>query len=236
LESLDLFGEPSDGSGLGLNNLHKLRKLKKFMALHISPNILEHLQFGVFNDLEDLNANFEGASVDSIQEMKRIAPNLKEITMHPCCTSDQINAMLDTLENLESMTIWCEDWKIPAGKVYPNLKYLDVDYRSNYKFSLENFSKMLPNLETLYLVYCPFEITESFLVTLLSGLKQLKKLSLYTCNLEVDADQALQCIRDHGENLRCLSINGGSKSPHKIVDGYRVAEDPGNKIFIRKIK
>jgi hypothetical protein len=59
MESPKLSGHVSDGSGL--NNLYKLGKLKKLVVDEgVSRNILEYLQFGVFNDLEELNAYFHG--------------------------------------------------------------------------------------------------------------------------------------------------------------------------------
>jgi hypothetical protein len=63
-----------------------LRRLK--VSLGFSKNILDHLKFGVFNDLEELEACFEGASVESVRKMKRIAPNLKKIGFIQCFLED----------------------------------------------------------------------------------------------------------------------------------------------------
>jgi hypothetical protein len=77
LEVLDLrswFENPN------LTNLHKLQTLRRLKVfLGFSKNILDHLKFGVFNDLDELEACLEGASVESVRKMKRIAPNLKKI-------------------------------------------------------------------------------------------------------------------------------------------------------------
>jgi hypothetical protein len=82
LEALDLrswFENPN------LTNLHKLQTLRRLkVSIGFSKNILDHLKLGVFNDLEELEACFEGASVESIRKMKRIAPNLKKIGFIQC--------------------------------------------------------------------------------------------------------------------------------------------------------
>jgi hypothetical protein len=244
LESLKLFIIPGchrlrDSSGL--NNLHKLQKLKSLTIFQdISSNILDHLKFGVFLDFEELEAYFCDATLEAIQEMKRISPNLKKIRVLSYTSSAKINAMLESLEHLESMFVRSKTWEIPTDKVYPKMKFLHIEYRSNYKFILENLMKMLPNLETLNLDYGPFEVTGSFLITLLSGLKQLKRLSLRTCDLKVDAEVALRCIRVYGGNLEDFWVNAGVvKEPYKIVDGYKdfvkVMENPGRQISIKKM-
>jgi hypothetical protein len=62
---------------------------------------------------------------------------------------------------------------------------------------------------------------------LLSGLKQLKRLFLTTCDLKVDAEVALQCIRDYDGNLEEFGVNVGDvKETCKILNGYKVAENP----------
>jgi hypothetical protein len=125
LESLELYGEVSNRSNL--NEIHKLQKLKRLeISRGMSDNILDNLQFGVFNDLEELDACFYDASLDSIREMKLITPNLKKIEIH-CNSSDQINALLETLENLESVKILKGVWKVPSEKFYPKVKYLHVN-------------------------------------------------------------------------------------------------------------
>ncbi len=87
--------------GENLNNLHKLEKLKKLKASRVvCSNILDHMKFGVFQNLEELDAYFEGASVASIREMKRIAPNLKKIKIHSA-PPGVINVLKKTLQNLE---------------------------------------------------------------------------------------------------------------------------------------
>jgi hypothetical protein len=53
LETLDL--QVSFGNGSSLNNVHKLKKLKR---LRVHGDILQHLQFGVFDNLEELEASF----------------------------------------------------------------------------------------------------------------------------------------------------------------------------------
>jgi hypothetical protein len=66
----------------GLNNLHKLENLKRLkVSQRYRSNILDHLKFGVFNNLEDLDGSFDEISLASVKEMKRITPNLRKITI-----------------------------------------------------------------------------------------------------------------------------------------------------------
>ncbi len=103
LEILELRGSASDSSGL--NNLHKLEKLKRLkVSKCVCRNILDHMKFGIFEDLEELDAAFEGASLESIQEIKRITPNLEKLGIQ-YTPLDTINALLETLENLEILEI-----------------------------------------------------------------------------------------------------------------------------------
>jgi hypothetical protein len=45
----------------------------------VTENILDHLRLGVFNKLQELDASFYNASLESVREMTRITPNLKKI-------------------------------------------------------------------------------------------------------------------------------------------------------------
>ncbi len=170
-------------------------------------NILDNLQFGIFNDLEELDAYFYRASLDSIREMKRITPNLKKLVIDSHF-SYQINALLETLENLESVEIKNGyALKIPSEKFYPKMKYLHTNNPFDSNFSAEQILKTFPNLETLKIDRCSLDVTESFLVTLLSELKQLKTLRLEIWSrLELDRETALQCLQQHGDNLEDVKL------------------------------
>jgi hypothetical protein len=103
LETLELRGDPVENNVL--NKLYQLQKLKRLeIGWYVSRNILDQLKFGIFNDLQELDARFDGASVESIQEMKRITPNMKTIEIE-YAASDTINALLETLENLERIKV-----------------------------------------------------------------------------------------------------------------------------------
>jgi hypothetical protein len=164
----------------------------------MSLNILEHLQFGIFNNLQELDVYFEGATLDSIREMKRITPNLKKIEIHSY-SSDQINALLETLKNLESVKIEYEGWEISNENFCPKVKYLHV----NSNLNAEQFTKNFPNLESLKIgTFSLVEEPKSFFVTLLSELKQLKTLDMNIwTNLELDRESALQCFQQYGKHL-----------------------------------
>jgi hypothetical protein len=82
LETLELDSQQVNNSS-GLGNLHKLRKLKRLKAsFGVSPNILDHLKFGAYTDLEELYGCFKGASMESVQEMNRIARNLRKLEIY----------------------------------------------------------------------------------------------------------------------------------------------------------
>ncbi len=70
LEMLELDGWAFCGSS-NLGNLYKLKKLKSLKAgsQYFSRIILNRLKFGVFNNLEELDANFYDASVESSREL-----------------------------------------------------------------------------------------------------------------------------------------------------------------------
>jgi hypothetical protein len=61
LEVLELWGPLRDRSVFILNKLYKLGKLKSLRVdQYVSRNILDHLKFGVFNELRELDAFLKG--------------------------------------------------------------------------------------------------------------------------------------------------------------------------------
>jgi hypothetical protein len=239
LETLEILREDSrhhifrvtDGAS-DLNNIHKLQKLKRLkVSGMVSKNILNHLKFGIFGNLEELEAELYGASVEAVKELKRIAPNLKKIVMTTRCPSTTINALLESLENLEWMRFYCGTWEMAENIkfVCAKLKHIfaSCDYNSN--ISAELFTKVLPNLEFLHINL--LEITESSLVTMLSRMKLLKKLQLRAkVDLKFDSEFALGCIRGFGRNVEELEIDaeyGRYKYQCKSVAGFDIKECPG---------
>jgi hypothetical protein len=214
LEVLELDGLGNESNGL--RNIHKLLKLRRLKVDdEISPNILEHLQFGVFKDLEELEVVTFNASAESVQAMKEITPNLKKIGIFSA-SSDTIEAMLDTLGNLKFLEISYDTWSL-SEKVYPKIKHLHTWCKFDDIVRAEQFTKVFPNLEDLIFHTNSFDAseipssetlsTESFFVTLLTGLKQLKKLHLdIQSSLKIDAELVLQCIRDYGGNLETYFV------------------------------
>jgi hypothetical protein len=150
LETLELDGWPS--GTIGLRNIHRLKNLKRLQVSEgVIENIFDCLQFGILKNLQELAASFEGASLDFVKEMKRITPNLKKIEIS-CASSDTINALLENLENLESVKMrQCDTWEL-SGKVHPKIKHLDC--QSRFKFDVEQLTKQFPNLEFLNLSHC----------------------------------------------------------------------------------
>jgi hypothetical protein len=207
LESLQLRFLKNESSGL--HNLYRLEKLKRLTVFgYVSRNILDHLRFGVYNNLEELDACFRGASEESIREMKRITPKLKKLKIQ-FGTPQTINALLETLENLEAIEFASREWAVPFGKVYPKIK----EFSGNgFNVNVEQFTRQFPNLEALDFSLRSFE-TE-FFATLLSGLKQLKTLKMRIwSDADVDLEPVLQWIFQHGKHLEeakfFFETNGG---------------------------
>jgi hypothetical protein len=228
LETLKLYGDAMQNSGL--NKLYQLQKLKRLAVdSRISQNILDHLKFGVFNDLEELDAAFIGASVESILEMRRITPNLKKISIRRE-PSDTINALLETLENLENVIIWRCFWENTSEKVLPKIKHLEVDNRFGSKFSAAQLAHQFPNLEFLKFEQSSFEVTESFFVTLLSGLKRLKTLQMgIQSDSKLETDFILPCFEKYGKHLETVRVsieNRNLLQGHIRVVGFRIEKEP----------
>jgi hypothetical protein len=219
LESLELDGRMSNRSSLILNDIHKLQKLKSLkIGSGMSRIILDHLKFGVFHDLEELDAYFEDISLDSIREMKRVTPNLKKIVI--CVSySNPINALLETLENLKSVELAGGECEIPSEKFYPKIKYLHIYRMSDSDLSAEQITKTFPNLETLRIGICSLdEKPELFLVTLLSELKQLKTLDMEIwTGHELDRESVLQCFQQHGKHLDDVFVRFSKEGKTELI-------------------
>ncbi len=223
LETLDIDGSVFPYDLSDLRNLAKLKRLR--LTKKVTYNILDHRIFGLFNDLEELDACFEDASVESVQEMKRITPNLRKIRTENA-SSQTINAMLESFESLEAVEIWRDNWEISAGKIHPNIKHIFI-FR-NFKLRAEQFTQQFPNLEYLEAWCCPTELTESFFVKLLSGLKQLKTLKLYIKGKsKLDPDSVLQCFEKYGNHLEAAKIDFDNLK-------FKILKKPGNPFCIYK--
>jgi hypothetical protein len=149
LESLRLSSHLRCNDRLGLNSIHKLQKLKKLeVGWSVVENMLDHLKFGVFNDLEELDARFEGVSVKGVRQIKQITPNLKKLVIWQAC-SNTFPVFMESLEKLETLRIvsFGRLWK-PAERVYPKIKYLELS--PDTREHAAQFRKMFPNLVNLY--------------------------------------------------------------------------------------
>jgi hypothetical protein len=229
LETLELTGD-----GSNLNNLRKLENLGKLKRLVVpGNNILDHMKFGAFHDLEELDAAFEGASVEPIQEMSRITPNLKKLVIHSAA-SETINVLLETLNNLETVKVQGVLWE-SSGKVHPKLKHLAV--YSEFKLNTEQFSQQFPNLEYLKIDHCSLEVTGSFFMTLLSGLKQLKTLYMKiwsSSDSELDPDLILQYFQEHGNHLEDAKITLNLPSWLTTLRGFAIEKRAGGLFCINE--
>jgi hypothetical protein len=235
LETLNLDGDVSNRSDL--NNLHKLKKLKGLkVTTSVSEHILEHLRFGVFNDLEELDASFLNGSVESVNEMKRITPNLKKVKIS-YCLPDCINALMENLKHLESLVLReVETWEMP-DQDYPKLKNLRLWSDHEFKFSAEQITKAFPNLERLAIYGCTFEVTESSFVKLLSGLKQLKTLSInISIYDEPDSTFALPCFEEYGKHLEIVKVGVQKFDPENLDNdqGYKIVKKPNESFRLRQ--
>jgi hypothetical protein len=234
LETLELHGWVRNSSWL--NNLYKLEKLKRLkVSINLSPNILENLRFGIFVDLVELDAYFEGASVESLRGMNQITPNLKRLWFQSVSYADRINVLLEALDGLESVKIEGTDWRM-SDVVHPNIKYLHV--RCDFKFSAEKLVRRLPNLRYLKIERTAMEATEPFFITMLSRLKQLKTLYMQIwSNLEfgwaVDRQSTLQCFQQYGEHLD--DANVVFRPPDlQMIRGFAVEKQSGGSFCINQ--
>ncbi len=221
LKTLILGGSTGDNSEL--NNIHKLEKLKELQVSQgVCSNILDCLKFGVFTNLESLKVHFEGASVESIQEMNQITPNLKKIIIPYAAPSDTINALLQALENLEDVLIDSRNWD-STEKIHPNIKSLNTGNFVRNEFNVEQYARMFPNLE-YFQVQVSIEFTEPFFAKLFSELKRLKTLYMYIHLVSAsDPELILECIQRYGKNLEEAKINFQShdrktNSPNFVVE------------------
>ncbi len=234
MESLELFcGRTNDYSGL--DNLHKLGKLKRLKVNdRVTDHLLNHMQFGVFEDLEELEAglSFRGASMESIREMKRITPNLKKLQIS-FASSNTIDALLGTLENLESLKIPRSYWKI-SENVYPKIGHLDfTNYRNSFKLDIEPIPKAFPNLEYLRIQSWMIEVTESSFLKLLSRLKRLKTLEMKIqteTNYELNTDWVLRCFKKYGKGLEETEIR--LENYYGMI--IKIVKKPGRRFRVSK--
>ncbi len=218
---------------INLSHLQKLEDLKRLeIGEAIGENILDHQKFGVFNHLEELDASFKRASVESVREMKRITPNLRKIRIWST-PSETINALLEGLKKLESVEIlgWNTCWDIPSSNVHPKIKYLEVT--SGFKIPADQLSKMLPNLEYLWIGNNRIEATVSFFVTLLSRLKRLKSLYMeMKVASDLDPESVLQCFQEFGKSLEVAKIVFITKS--ETVPGITIEKKLEGSFFLDK--
>ncbi len=158
--------------------------------------------------------------MEFIKDMKRITPNLKKIRIRNT-PSDTINALLETLENLESVEILCSDLEISSYKVYPNIKHLHVHNISDFKFRAAQLPQQFLNLEFLKIIQNSFESTEPFFVTLLSGLKRLKTLRMNIwSDTKINSAFILSCFDKYGNHLETVRVSAGRWEPLVRYSGY----------------
>jgi hypothetical protein len=230
LENLELSCSDTGG----LDQLHKLEKLKKLTVSHVPLNILDHMKFGVFQNLEELDSRFDlMPSRESIREMNWIAPKLKKLVIRSR-SSDTINAVLDNLVNPESVKIPWEPWQswVPDS-VHPKIKHLDIATMDCSIPMVEKFTQKFPNLQSLHVEKCSFQVTRSFFVTLLSGLKQLKTLYLRIhSEKEFHANFILSCFKNHGNHLEEVDVSGfittSRRGSEESFPKFDLKKEPGD--------
>jgi hypothetical protein len=114
-------------------------------------------------------------------------------------------------------------------KVYPKIKYLDAS--SRFQFNPEHFTEIFPNLEFLKVQQSHIEITESFFINVLTGLKHLKKLYLKILiqYCELNSDQVLECFQEYGKHLEEVNIVFG----HLEYFAYAIEKRPGGSFCLK---
>jgi hypothetical protein len=223
------------------NNVYKLKNLKRLEVSspsneHAGVNILNCLQFGVFSQLEKLRGAFQNARVTDIQNLKRIAPNLKELEIESG-SSEVMNELLENVEKLESIVFHHQhhEWKLSEkGFSCPNVKLIYngdvIDCET-----VEQLTKMFPNVETLD-VFLPakFDLLES-IRTILQEMKKLKKLYLNQSldGVALDTNAVLQGILDSGSNLEEMCLKYPLEHAANLTEmaGYEIQERGNYRLF-----
>jgi hypothetical protein len=237
LETLELQGDML--YSCPCENLHKLENLKRLYVYgDVYRNVLRLFRSEVCHSLEEIFGSFEYASLESIQEMNRITPNLKKLAIHEA-SSETINDLLENLESLEALHIFKEDWKL-SKKVCSNIKYLII----RNEVSAEQFTQEFPNLEYLN-KHCygwSTEVLDSFFVTLLSGLKQLKTLHLEistsAIKSKLNPESILQYFQEYGKNLEEVNVvfyHQGLELEQWCIRDFAIEKRPGDSFRINKI-
>jgi hypothetical protein len=207
LESLDLWCDSSLPDSRKLNDLQKLKNLKFLKVSGCNHgNILNHLRIVIFEDLEELDGQFYNVDLESIEDLNRIAPKLKKLTVSTV-SSPTINKLLETLENLEILTVKYLNWELPSfiSPKIKQLKYLNESFDSDHARLLV---QIFPNLDRLIIKDCCSNLTKRFLETVLRGLNRLEELQvgLQYGKVKFDADFVLQCVNKFGKNLKKICV------------------------------
>ncbi len=197
-----------------LNDLYKLEKLRKLKVVGRNfGNIFNHLRVVTFEDLEELDGQFYNVDLESIEELNRIAPKLKKLTVSTV-SSPTINKLLETLANLEILTVKYLNWELPSfiSPKIKQLKYLNESFDPDHARLLV---QIFPNLDRLIIKDCCSNLTKRFLETVLRGLNRLEELQvgLQYGKVKFDADFVLECVKKFGKNLK------------KICVGFQTDED-----------
>ncbi len=207
-----------------LNNIHRLENLRRLkVSAVISRNILDHLRFGVFEHLEELEASFDSRqliSLGSAGEINRITPNLRKILIE-CASFETVKQLLGKLEHLETVEIndvWDFSTKNPNHQKIPRLEN-----------ELQN-RRLEPSP--------PCDFTVSMLLALLCEWRQLKRLYLnFTKELKFDSGFIAECFLDYQvkwEEMR-IGLDDGAEKITLKRDPFRVWENPGRYVHIMNI-
>jgi hypothetical protein len=215
-----------------------LQKYLDFTGPHIKKLVIEDLEddpsivlkfLSLLPNLEKLEGHFEG-STEYIRGMKPIAPNLSSLVIHDA-SSDTLDALLETLDNLKSVKIPSGRWKM-GGKVYPKIKHLEATCTFDVQNSAERLTKQFPNLEYLWISFHQIHLTDSFFTTLLSGLKRLKLLDMWISHQsEVDPKSILEFFQEHGNHLLEADIFFEFPNSETAVD-FTIKKLPGGSFCI----
>jgi hypothetical protein len=144
-----------EGFTIDRNGLEPELVLKRLgVYVGVSRILLCLFQFDVLHYLEELEVYLMDGDVSLkfVKELNGLVPNLKKIVIH-YSLSENINALLDTMKNLESITIINSQW-IFNEKVYPKIKHIDTRNVFTRIAIGHLFVNRFPNLETLHINYC----------------------------------------------------------------------------------
>lgn len=180
----------------------------------INVNILNGLQFGINQELEELKVPFLMMSKECIKGFPTYLPNLKRLEIELIDTAN-VDYIFKYFTNLELLKINFEDLDRNRCRNYsmkkhvmPNLKHLHI---KEVPFSLTTnnarmIAKNFPNLEYLQIEYCR-QLNNKCAEILVKSLKKLKKVKISVVKSKFEQNKFEEFLKTSDTNLKIIEID-----------------------------